>query len=166
MAAMATSPTAPTMKGRAPCLKRSLRLVRRPTPAKVRRKAQRLRLPSARSWGLVKPRVADDPLRKCPLSDRACKFLFCLAAVSMLLTDGQRLPAYMSVSMSANVPSAWLKKSKTMPWLNSLSPGSSSISKICSKVAMSTLSPKSRSSGYRETGVSLQDGQILAWPSE
>ena len=59
MAAMATSPTAPTMKGRAPCLKRSLRLVRRPTPAKVRRKAQRLRFPSAASWDLLKPSCGD-----------------------------------------------------------------------------------------------------------
>jgi len=45
-------------------LKRSLRLVRRPTPAKVKRKAQRLRFPRARSWGLVKPSVA-----RCGLVD-------------------------------------------------------------------------------------------------
>ncbi len=47
MAAMAISPSALTTKGRAPCLPRSLKLVRRPTPAKVSRKAQRLRLPRA-----------------------------------------------------------------------------------------------------------------------
>ena len=66
MAAMATSPTAPTMKGRAPCLKRSLRLVRRPTPAKVKRKAQRLRLPRATSWGLLKPSAAMVGLDEAP----------------------------------------------------------------------------------------------------
>jgi hypothetical protein len=42
--AITTSPTAPTAKGRKPCLARARMLVRRPTPAKVSRKAQRERL--------------------------------------------------------------------------------------------------------------------------
>jgi hypothetical protein len=42
--AITTSPTAPTTKGRKPCLARARMLVRRPTPAKVSRKAQRERL--------------------------------------------------------------------------------------------------------------------------
>jgi hypothetical protein len=42
--AITTSPTAPTAKGRKPCLPRARMLVRRPTPAKVSRKAQRERL--------------------------------------------------------------------------------------------------------------------------
>ena len=41
--AMATSPIKPTAKGRRPCLRMSRKLVRRPTPAKVSRKAQRER---------------------------------------------------------------------------------------------------------------------------
>ena len=39
-------------------LEEVLRLVRRPTPAKVSRNAQRLRLPRAASWGLLKPSAA------------------------------------------------------------------------------------------------------------
>ena len=58
MAAMTISPKAPTMNGLAPCLKRSFRLVRRPTPAKVRRKAHRLRFPKAVSCGLLNPNAA------------------------------------------------------------------------------------------------------------
>src|SRR5580693_6650408 len=51
---MTTSPTAPTTKGRRPCLARARMLVRRPTPAKVRRKAQRERLATLVSWSLLK----------------------------------------------------------------------------------------------------------------
>ena len=41
--------TAPTINGRAPCLLSSRKLVRKPTPAKVSRKAQRERFPNAAS---------------------------------------------------------------------------------------------------------------------
>src|SRR5271167_4866784 len=54
MSAIATSPTAPTTNGLAPCLPRSRKLVLSPTPAKVRRKAQRERLPKAVNCGFVK----------------------------------------------------------------------------------------------------------------
>src|SRR5215475_7926171 len=53
-AAMTTSPMAPTAKGRRPCLRISRKLVRRPTPANVRRKAQRERLASEVIWSLSK----------------------------------------------------------------------------------------------------------------
>src|SRR5580692_11761075 len=52
--AITTSPTAPTTNGRKPCLPSSRMLVRRPTPAKVRRKAQRERLARLVNWGLLK----------------------------------------------------------------------------------------------------------------
>jgi len=52
--AITTSPIAPTANGRRPCLRMSLKLVRRPTPAKVSRNAQRERLASAPTCSLLK----------------------------------------------------------------------------------------------------------------
>ena len=89
------------MKGRAPCLKRSFKLVRRPTPAKVKRKAQRLRFPNARSCGLVKPsaaifglveepRVASSEMKRKPRTNlgnffqrKAALFSSCLLAARL-----------------------------------------------------------------------------------
>src|SRR5713226_3170203 len=51
---MTTSPIAPTANGRRPCLRISRKLVRRPTPANVRRNAQRERFASAVVCSLVK----------------------------------------------------------------------------------------------------------------
>ena len=52
--AITISPSAPTKNGRKPCLPSSRMLVRRPTPAKVSRKAQRERLARLVSWSLLK----------------------------------------------------------------------------------------------------------------
>ena len=51
--AMATSPMAPTTNGRKPCFFNSRKLVRRPTPAKVNRNAQRERFARQPSWSLL-----------------------------------------------------------------------------------------------------------------
>ena len=64
---MKISPMAPTAKGRQPCLPSSRRLVRRPTPAKVSRKAQRDRFAKLASCGLAKnPSVANSEIKRNP----------------------------------------------------------------------------------------------------
>jgi hypothetical protein len=65
--AMTHSPATPTTSGRHPCLVSARKLVRRPTPAKVNRNAQRDRLARSVDWARVKkPAVANPEIRRNP----------------------------------------------------------------------------------------------------
>ena len=66
MTAVTISPRALTRNGRAPCSPRSRRMVRRPAPVNVSRKAHRLRLPRTSSCGLVKSSAATVALCDAP----------------------------------------------------------------------------------------------------
>src|ERR1700688_935893 len=81
---MAISPMKPTAKGRRPCWRISRELVRRPTPAKVRRKAQRERLARLVFWSLVKkPTVAKTETSKKPRTNLGN---FCQRKAALLVT--------------------------------------------------------------------------------
>jgi hypothetical protein len=71
-----------------------------------------------------------------------------LFTISLFKSGQGEEQTHMYSSILSNVLSACWKKSKTMLLLNSLSSSSSSISRICSKVALSMWSPKSTSSPY------------------
>jgi hypothetical protein len=106
---------------------------------------------------LMSPSVADEPLRKWPREDNSSRSSSSLSELQKRWS-AKALPPERRISLCwcwsnsthnafliwSKVSSACSKKPNTMDELNSLSPGSS-ISRICSKVSMSMLSPKSTS---------------------
>src|SRR2546427_1958302 len=67
---MTTSPIAPTANGLSPCFRSSRKFVRRPTPAKVNRNAQRDRFASAvvcsllKKWEVARMEISKKPRTK------------------------------------------------------------------------------------------------------
>ena len=96
---------------------------------------------------LVRPSVAEDPLRKWPREESCARSRSFLQCFSQPLDPGTTLSraraSYKASSIFLKVCSACSKKPKTIDRLNSRSSSSSSISKICSKVKASILSPRS-----------------------
>src|SRR2546430_2860444 len=84
IAAITTSPSAPTTNGLIPCFFISLKLIRRPTPASVSRKAERDRSARLFTWSLLKTlRLASSEISRNPSTNLGN---FCHRNVALLPT--------------------------------------------------------------------------------